>query len=141
MPKKSASARATAQRAKQKTQKNFELVRPIEDEPSSPEEDIQQPTSTPTTAPITKPLAPSGTSSPVAVESPVVATSSAPASAATRLAARRQSQQRQQQRATSSLITAEHYSYVRKDLIYIAILAVVMLAAIIVLYFMIGINA
>jgi signal-transduction protein with cAMP-binding, CBS, and nucleotidyltransferase domain len=140
MPKKSASARATAQRAKQKTQKNFELVRPIKDEPSSPEEDIQQPTSTPTIASITKPLAPSGTSSPVAVESPV-ATSSAPASAATRLAARRQSQQRQQQRATSSLITAEHYSYVRKDLLYIAILAVVMLAAIIVLYFMIGINA
>src|SRR6266700_1744989 len=102
MPKKSASARATAQRAKQKTQKNFELVRPIEDEPSSP----------------------------VAVESPV-ATSSAPASAATRLAARRQSQQRQQQRTTSSLITAEHYSYVRKDLIYIAILAVIMLTILI----------
>jgi len=140
MPKKSASARATAQRAKQKTQKNFELVRPIEDESSSPEKDIQQPISTSTTAAITKPLVPSDHSSPVAVESPV-ATSSAPASAATRLAARRQSQQRQQQRAVSSLITAEHYSYVRKDLIYIAILAVIMLTIIIVLYFMIGINA
>ena len=59
MPKKSASARATTQRAKQKTQKTFELVRPAQDESPSSEEVSQQPISKPTTtAAITKPLHP-----------------------------------------------------------------------------------
>ncbi len=59
-------------------------------------------------------------------------------SAAARLAARRQATQRAQQRSTATLITAEHFAYVRRDLITIAVLAAVMFTAIIVLYFTIG---
>src|SRR5439155_20187609 len=59
-------------------------------------------------------------------------------SAATRLAARRQASQRSQQRSAAALITPEHFAYVRKDLITIAILASVMFAAIIILYFVFG---
>jgi hypothetical protein len=55
-------------------------------------------------------------------------------SAASRLAARRQAQ-KGQQRPAATLITAEHYSYVRKDLIFIAILALVMFSIIIILHF------
>ena len=54
--------------------------------------------------------------------------------AASRLAARRQAVQKTQQRA-ATLITAEHYSYVRRDLIVIAILAFIMFAVIIGLHF------
>ncbi len=60
-------------------------------------------------------------------------------SASARLAARRQNQ-RSQQRIAPTLITAEHYSYVRKDLIYIAILATLMFATIIILHFLPGIG-
>jgi len=56
------------------------------------------------------------------------------ASASERLAARRQAAQKAQ-RSSVSLITAEHYGYVRKDLIYIAILAIIMFAVIIGLHF------
>jgi len=56
-------------------------------------------------------------------------------SAASRLAARRQAVQKAQQRAAATLITAEHYSYVRRDLIVIAILAFIMFAVIIGLHF------
>lgn len=56
------------------------------------------------------------------------------ASASERLAARRQAAQKAQ-RSSVSLVTAEHYSYVRKDLIYIAILAIIMFAIIIGLHF------
>jgi hypothetical protein len=60
-------------------------------------------------------------------------------SAAARLAERRLAAQKiQQQRAAASLLTGEHFSYVRKDLITIAILAAIMFAAIIILYFTIG---
>ena len=38
----------------------------------------------------------------------------------------------------ATLITSEHFAYVRKDLIKIAVFAVVMFTAIIVLYFMLG---
>jgi len=62
-------------------------------------------------------------------------------SAAARLAARRQAAQKAQQRAAASLITAEHYAYVRKDLVFIAILAAIMFAAIIILHFVPGIGA
>jgi hypothetical protein len=59
-------------------------------------------------------------------------------SAAARMAARRRAAQKAQQRNAASLITAEHFAYVRKDLVTIAILACIMFTAIIVLYFMIG---
>src|SRR5579863_8477416 len=68
-------------------------------------------------------------------------TSAAPKSAAARLAARRQSGQRNQLRSAVSLITAEHYSYVRRDLVFIAILAAIMFAAIIILHFVPGIGS
>lgn len=61
-------------------------------------------------------------------------------SAAAKLAARRQATQKAQQRSAVSLITAEHYGYVRKDLIFIAILAVIFFSAIVILYFVPGIG-
>lgn len=61
-------------------------------------------------------------------------------SASARMATRRQNSQKSQQRVAPTLITAEHYSYVRKDLIYIAILAILMFATIIVLHFVPGIG-
>ena len=54
-------------------------------------------------------------------------------SASARIAARRQAEQKTQRAAT--LISAENYSYVRKDLIFIAILAIIMFSAIIILHF------
>lgn len=55
------------------------------------------------------------------------------ASASARIAARRQAAQKTSR--TVSLISAENYSYVRKDLVIIAILAIIMFSAIIVLHF------
>lgn len=68
---------------------------------------------------------------------PVVATATvaAPKSASARLAARRQATQKTQQRAPATMISAENYRYVRKDLIFIAILAAIMFSAIIILHF------
>jgi hypothetical protein len=54
-------------------------------------------------------------------------------SAAARLAARRKAVQKAQRSVT--LISAENYGYVRKDLLFIAILAIIMFSAIIVLHF------
>ncbi len=54
-------------------------------------------------------------------------------SASERLAARRQAVQKQ--RTAVNLISAEHYSYVRRDLIFIAILAAIMFSVIIILHF------
>jgi hypothetical protein len=57
-------------------------------------------------------------------------------SASARLAARRG--QKLQPRTPATLVTAEHYSYVKRDLMIIAVLASIMFVAIIVLYFTIG---
>jgi hypothetical protein len=65
----------------------------------------------------------------------------APKSAAARLAARRQAGQKNQQRSAPTLVTAEHYSYVRKDLVFIAVLAAIMFATIIILHFVPGIGS
>jgi hypothetical protein len=53
------------------------------------------------------------------------------------MATRRQQQaaQKMQPRQAPALITAEHYSYVRRDLIFIAILAIIMFGTLIVLHF------
>jgi hypothetical protein len=59
-------------------------------------------------------------------------------SAAARMAARRRAAHKSQQRSAVSLITAEHFAYVRRDLITIAVLACIMFTAIIVLYVTIG---
>lgn len=65
----------------------------------------------------------------------------APKSAAARLAARRQAGQKSSPRLAVTLITAEHYSYVRRDLVFIAVLALIMFAAIIILHFVPGIGS
>lgn len=132
MAKKTAHTRSTAQRNKPKTQKSIELVRQtstekeIESESGLEEESNSVAISTAT-----------ATASENEKEDTkaVAATATAPkTSASARLAARRQSSQKTQ-RSTVTLITAEHYRYVRNDLIYIAILAAVMFSVLIVLFF------
>lgn len=73
-------------------------------------------------------------------ETSEVAEVAAPRSAATRLAARRQAAQKNLQRTAVTLISAENYAYVRKDLLFIAILALIMFAVIIILHFVPGIG-
>jgi len=133
MAKKTAHTRSTSQRNKPKTQKSIELVRQtsteteIETESGLEEESkvVAISTATATTAENEKK---EDTKS-------VAATATAPkTSASARLAARRQASQKTQ-RSTATLITAEHYRYVRKDLIYIAILAAIMFSILIVLFF------
>ena len=163
MPKKTTSARSGVQRTKPKTQKSFELVRPvsqvqeheIEETSVTAEEPklVESKSETSATAKPTSELAalptvpqkknrasnvatevaPAEIATPKAhaeVEVPVTA---AKGSASARLAARKNTQRSQRSQAT--LITAEHYSYVRRDLAFIAILAAIMFIAIIVLYF------
>ncbi len=55
--------------------------------------------------------------------------------AAARAAARRQAVLKTQQRASAPLITTEHYAYVRRELVVIAILALLMFSVIIILHF------
>jgi hypothetical protein len=161
MPKKSATARTGAQRNKPKVQKSFELVRPTTDnqvksetadsdelvtiaDVSTIEEEETKPKA------VKQPVAKSravtnGTSSAVSTEeiaSPTPEVSTPPkGSAAARLVARRQANQKAQQRAAASLITAEHFVYVRKDLRFIAILAIIMFSAIIILHFVPAIGS
>lgn len=61
----------------------------------------------------------------------------APPSASARIAARRQAAQRIQ-RAPASQVVAENYGYVRRDLVFILILAIIMFSAIIALHFLLG---
>jgi len=132
MAKKTAHTRSAAQRNKPKTQKSVELVRQtstekeIESE-SGPEKEsngVAVSTATATTSENEK----DGTKS-VATADTVSKTSTS-----VRFAARRQASQKTQ-RSTATLITAEHYRYVRNDLIYIAILAAIMFSILIVLFF------
>ena len=170
MPKKSATARGGAQRNKAKVQKSFELVRPgtVADEQEieavSGDElvdttDTENAYSVETPVEMVKPQAPKpfavksreATTSvvnkveepvvPVAPAVPVAATAAPKGSAAAKLAARRQANMKAQQRAAASLITAEHFVYVRKDLRFIAILAAIMFAVIIILHFVPGIGS
>lgn len=135
MPKKSAAARGGAQYQRQK---GFELVRPegVEDKTSAPakvEPIAKKVKKTPapvaaTPASVVEPEADQAAETPT----PVVA----PTSASARLAARRLAAQKaQQQRSGNAMVTAEHFAYVRRDLITIAILATIMVAAIVILYF------
>jgi hypothetical protein len=129
MAKKTAHSRSTAQRSKPKTQKSIELVRQTstekEVERESELEEVNNGVAISTaTSEIEKEVAKT-----------VAPTATAPkTSASARLAARRQSTQKTQ-RSTATLITADHYRYVRNDLIYIAILAAVMFSILIVLFF------
>ncbi len=152
MPKRSVAARSGAQRQKPRAQKSFELVRPeVEELDEAPLGTVPAIQSVATETATPKPqesrqarTAKRTTATAVATE-PVVETKSesiaAPkVSASTRMATRRQATQRTQ-RSSATLISAEHFAYVRRDLLIIATLAVLMFAAIIVLYFAFGRGA
>lgn len=151
MPKKTTYSRNTAQRAKPK-QKSFELVRPVSDdnvlETVEDSEELEA-TDVETLEPEVEET-PEQETSPKRVSSKAAATaaatatvaSSTPKSASARIAARRQARQgtqpKTQQRSAANMVLAENYSYVRKDLLFILILAIIMFAIIIVLHFVIG---
>lgn len=163
MPKKTAYSRSGAPRSKAK-QKSFELVRPASDdrELDAPAESIEEESSAEEVVEITSSSvsaeeeeeeealekvsevkARSGKSAAgkaatavsVAPAPTGTSTSTAPKSAAARLAERKQAQK---QRASASLISVEHYNYVRRDLIFILILAIIMFGVIIALHFVLG---
>jgi hypothetical protein len=146
MPKRSSAARGGAQRQRPKAQKNVELVRPATSEPepqageSTPAAAMRAATATATTEKAAEKAAATELTQDKTTEK---TTTEAPKanSASARLAARRQATQRAQQRNASNLITPEHFAYVRKDLIFIAVLATIMIVAIIILYFAIGVTA
>lgn len=155
MPKKSASARGGAQR-KPKAQKSFEVVRQSlpeqelasENEASEQPEVLEEMTFVPTSS-VSEVESPrratsaraSKVSTPVEEVVPERNVTSKPAgSAAARLASRRQSSQRGQGRSAAALITPEHYAYVRKDLVFIGILALIMVAVLVGLIFVPGIG-
>src|SRR5205085_1251519 len=157
MPKKSTAPRSGAQRNRPRTQKSFELVRPTRSEAQELETDTSTErapvaVSTPLATPITTAVPvgtversdvqkePEGKQSTVSTAGANSGTASQ-GSAAERLAVRRQAAQKTPQRSSAALITAEHYSYVRKDLIFIAILAVIMFSVIIILHFVPGIGS
>ena len=152
MPKKTASTRSGASRNKPKSQKSIQLVRPTTAEKNDVQDESSLAEETTLAAPASKSAVAStatvskaevATSKKSAVESvtapnekDVVETSATnKSSAAARLEARRQAALKPQAPRNSSLVTAEHYAYVKRDLIYILILAVIMFSAIIVLHF------
>jgi hypothetical protein len=158
MPKKTAYSRSGAQRSKTR-QKSFELVRPA----SEPEVQVATESRAQTDV-VEREAAEEVVEEQEAVgeeeevreeangragkragaaagRSPVPATPAvqdpAPGSAKARMAARRQAAPRTQ-RSAASLIVAENYGYVRKDLVFILILAIIMFSAIIALHFILG---
>lgn len=144
MPKKSSGARHNAQRQKVKAQKNFELVRDTSVEENELAETELEATALPAlpAEPVTRSSKRSQTATTVAPAPAPVETlseehttdTSSKSKASTRLAARRQSSLRR----APSLITPEHYAYVRKDLVTIAILATCLFAVIVFLYIFYG---
>ncbi len=159
MPKKSVAARSGAQRQKPRTQKSFELVRSEAAEQESEDQlqsvpaakSVSRVKDTPQQQDRTQAepeRATTSTATAVATQEAQTETKTksevaptAKASTSTRVAARRQAAQKTQMRSPASLITAEHFAYVRRDLMIIATLAITMFAAIIVLYFVFGRGA
>src|SRR5436305_9503117 len=164
MPKKTPATRGGAQRNRPKVQKNIELVRQASSAEQGPESSTSADSAaTSVTAVATPPETKQSETkqsetrrsetrqsenkqaesnvSPTATNNAPTSASNAPkGSAAARLAGRRHVAQKAQQRSTAMLVTAEHYAYVRRDLIFIAILAAIMFAAIIILRFVSGIG-
>jgi cobalamin biosynthesis Mg chelatase CobN len=137
MPKKSATSRGGAQRNRAKTQKSFELVRPAPtttEEPEQPSEELEKEEVAREVTPI-KPTRNTSADAQPAEESAASVSPAPKGSAAEKIAARRQARQRTAYRSTASLITAEHFAYVQRDLITIGILAVLMVVIIIACYF------
>ena len=161
MPKKTVAARGGAQRNRPRVrvQKSIELVRQASDERGQDQEQEQEQETVsdaePTAVSVSTVEAPEVKESRSKNKSSVTreirqsestnsdtAVAAAPkGSAAARLAARRQASQKAQQRNAATLITAEHYTYVRRDLVFIAILAAIMFSAIIILHFVPGIGS
>jgi|SRR5579884_3908907 len=163
MPKKSATARGSAQRNKPKVQKSIELVRQPKPTPAegdaeptavsvstgaaaTPVSTVETPTRRTASAskatsaskaaprPKTESTESTSAGTDAKAEGAESVTSTAPkGSASERLAARRQAGQKQ--RTAVTLISADNYFYVRKDLIFIAILAAIMFSVIIILHF------
>jgi hypothetical protein len=154
MPKKTASVRGGASRNRPKPQKNIKLVHP---DAAINENDLQS-EGNEENMPLIVPASKTAVASAATVSKTELATSkkseveSMPSqkeqvvtdlpaankgSAAARLAARRQTPTvlKSPTARNSSLITSEHYAYVRRDLIYILILAIIMFSAIIILHF------
>jgi hypothetical protein len=164
MPKKSANARGNAQRNRPKLQKSIQLVRPVSATTENESEAGEEMEGTSAVATSTAPTlvaeveetteevvsAPARVSNRRASRrldtsaksvdtptpaSPTPASPAASRSASERLAARRQQQTPQKTRQAVGLVTAEHYAYVRRDLIFIAILAILMFGTLVVLHF------
>jgi hypothetical protein len=132
MAKKTAHTRSAAQRTKAKTQKSIELVRQTSTEKDvESESGLQEESNGVAISTATAPTSENKKEDTKSVATEVTAPKT---SASSRLAARRQASQKTQ-RSTATLITAEHYRYVRNDLIYIAILAAIMFSILIVLFF------
>ncbi len=160
MPKKAATARNGVQRTKAKAQKSFEVVRqntesqelnedeqveiaPIE-APTPSAEVISRPAKSARREATRAAIATQEVETETETETPEVVIEPAPiapakGSASARLAARRG--QKLQPRIAAPLVTSEHYAYVTRDLMIIAVLAAIMFIAIIVLYFTIGRGA
>jgi len=159
MPKKTASARGGASRNKPKAQKSIQLVHTNaaisekempQDEGSIEEETTfvapQVKATAASTATVSKTEiatgkksgGESGTSQAQKVVEETTETASK-GSPAARPPAHRQNQGQTVLKPVAprnaSLITAEHYAYVRRDLIYILILAIIMFSAIVILHF------
>jgi hypothetical protein len=137
MPKKTARTRSSAQRNKPKAQKSVELVR----QTSTQKEVKVDSRPEPTNGGVATSTSTAQTSVTESQDTKAAGdTATAPkTSASARLAARRQAAQKAQ-RTPAALITAEHYSYVRKDLIAIAVLAIIMFSIIIGLHFVLAVG-
>lgn len=159
MPKRTPAARGGAQRNRPKVQKNIELVRQASSAEQEPESSISAELASPSVTAVAAPpekkqgetkknetrksenkQAESDVSPTATDNAPVTASNAPNGSAAARLSSRRQMVQKAQRRAAATLVTAEHYAYVRRDLIFIAILAAIMFAAIIILRFVPGVG-
>ena len=144
MPKKTTTTRGGAQRNKPKVQKNIELVHEDSTAQELESSSNVEPAATSVTAvaapPETRKSAAKRSEQSENKETTTVAATPAKGSASARLASRRQAAHKVQQRAAATLITAEHYAYVRKDLRFIAILATIMFAILFGLRFVPGIG-
>ena len=153
MPKKTTTTRGGAQRNRPKVQKNVELVRRVSDEQELEDSTHAEAAAVSVTAVATpaenrqsegkrEETKQSETKENTTAAPPKENTTAAPpkGSAAARVVSRRMATQKNQQRAAATLVTAEHYVYVRQDLRFIAILAFIMIVVLIILRFVPGIG-
>jgi len=144
MPKKTTTTRGGAQRNRPKVQKNVELVRRVSDEQELEDSTHAEAAAVSVTAVATpaENRQSEGKREETKRSETKENTTAAPpkGSAAARVVSRRMATQKNQQRAAATLVTAEHYVYVRQDLRFIAILAFIMIVVLIILRFVPGIG-